>query len=166
MEILSEKIPQKDLLKGLDIYNYFIVNSKSNFEEKKLSRDYFLKFYKKLIINKMPFLIAKQESHILGIAFVSKFREKSGYRYTFEHSIYVNPKFLKKGYGTKILKELIKQCKKNKNIKNLIAVIGGSDNIGSIKIHKKNGFKYIGTLKRIGYKKNRWIDSVYMQKTL
>ena len=47
-----------------------------------------------------------------------------------------------------ILKELIKQCKKNKNIKNLIAVIGGSDNVASIKIHKKNGFKYIGTFKK------------------
>ena len=51
-------------------------------------------------------------------------------------------------------------------IKNLIAVIGGSDNLGSISIHKKNGFKYIGTLSKVGYKKNKWVDSVYMQKKL
>ena len=64
------------------------------------------------------------------------------------------------------MSELIKLCRKNKDIKNLIAVIGGSDNLGSINIHKKNGFKYIGTLSKVGYKKNKWVDSVYMQKIL
>ena len=65
-----------------------------------------------------------------------------------------------------ILKKLIEECRKNKNIKNLIAVIGGSDNISSIKIHEKNGFKKVGILKKVGFKKNKWIDSVYMQKKL
>ncbi len=78
----------------------------------------------------------------------------------------MNPKFLKKGYGTIILKKLVIECKKNKQIKNLIAVIGGSDNIGSIKMHLNSGFKNIGTIKKAGYKKNKWIDSVYMQKKL
>ena len=100
------------------------------------------------------------------IAFVNKFREKSGYRFTFEHSIYIKPNQTNLGHGTKILRELIKICKKNKKIKNLIAVIGGSNNIASIKIHEKNGFKYAGTLKKIGFKKNKWIDSIYMQKKL
>ena len=45
-------------------------------------------------------------------------------------------------------------------------MIGGDNNISSIKIHKKNGFKYIGTLKKVGRKKNKWIDSIYMQKIL
>ena len=103
---------------------------------------------------------------MIGIAFVNKFREKSGYRFTYEHSIYVNPKFINNGYGSTILRELIRSCRKNKKIKNLVAVIGGSDNTASIKIHQKNGFKYIGTLKKAGYKKNKWIDSVYMQKRL
>ena len=80
--------------------------------------------------------------------------------------MYLYKKYIKSGYGTIILQELIKLCKKNKNIKNLIAVIGGSDNVGSIRIHKKNGFKYIGTIKKAGFKKNKWIDSVYMQKRL
>ena len=51
-------------------------------------------------------------------------------------------------------------------VKNIIAVIGGSDNHKSIKIHKNNGFEMIGTIKNIGFKKNKWIDSVYMQKIL
>ena len=57
----------------------------------------------------------------------------------------------------KILKELIKLCKKNNKIKNLIAVIGGSNNLASIKMHKNSGFKYIGTILKAGYKKKKWI---------
>ncbi len=166
MIFLYDKISQKHLILALKTYNYYISNSFTNFEEKRLSINSFKLLYKKCKLNKLPFIIAIKKDQIIGLAFVNKFREKSGYRFTYEHSIYVNKKFTNNGYGSLILKELINNCKINKNIKNLIAVIGGSDNIGSIKIHKKNGFKYIGTLKRIGFKKNKWIDSIYMQKKL
>tara|TARA_B100000989_G_scaffold261682_1_gene212851 strand:- start:796 stop:1296 length:501 start_codon:yes stop_codon:yes gene_type:complete len=166
MKILTKNITEKDLKVGLKIYNYFIINSFSNFEEKKLTYKKFIGLYKKIKSNKLPFILAKKNKDIIGIAFVNKFREKSGYRFTFEHSIYVNNEYSNLGYGTLILKELLKLCKKNKNIRNLIAVIGGSDNNASIRIHKKNGFKLIGTLKKIGFKKNKWIDSVYMQRKI
>ena len=166
MEFLSKYITKKDLMIGLEIYNYFITNSFSNFEEKILTFDNFMNLYKKIKFNKLPFILAKKNKKIIGIAFVNQFRGKSGYRFSYEHSIYVNHEYSNLGYGSLILKELIILCKKNKNIKNLIAVIGGSDNIPSIKIHRKNGFKFIGTLKKVGFKKNKWIDSVYMQKKI
>ena len=166
MEIISKRISKKDFKRSLDIYNYFVLKSLSNFEEKKLSINYFYSLYKKIKLNKLPFIIAKNKEDLIGIAFVNKFREKSGYKFTYEHSIYVNPIYMNQGYGSIIMNELIKECKKNSNIKNLIAVIGGSNNIASIKMHKKNGFKYVGTLKKIGFKKNKWIDSVYMQKKI
>ena len=166
MEIKTKKINQKEIDEGLEIYNYFINHSTSNFEEKKLTKNKFVELLNKSKNNKLPFIIAKKNKEVIGLAFVNKFREKSGYRFSFEHSIYVNPKHIDKGYGSIILKELIKECRKNKNIKNLIAVIGGSDNISSIKIHEKNGFNHVGTLKNVGFKKNKWIDSLYMQKKL
>ena len=166
MEIKTRKIDKKEIIQGLTIYNHFITNSLSNFEEKKLSIRKFNLLLKYLKINSLPFLVAKNKIEVIGIAFVNKFRDKSGYRFAYEHSIYVHPNYLNKGYGSKILRALIKESKKNKKIKNLIAVIGGSKNISSIKIHQKNGFKYVGTLKKIGYKKDKWVDSVYMQKRL
>tara|TARA_Y100000591_G_scaffold183150_1_gene158110 strand:+ start:238 stop:738 length:501 start_codon:yes stop_codon:yes gene_type:complete len=166
MLILSNKVNDEDLIKVLKIYNFYISNSYSNFEEKRFSKKSFKLLFKKLKAEKMPFIIANENQETVGFAFVNKFREKSGYRFTFEHSIYVNPKFINKGFGSIILKELIKECKKDKRIKNLIAVIGDSKNIASIKIHKNNGFKYIGTLHKVGYKKEKWVDSVYMQKRL
>ena len=166
MKIISKNISEKYIVLALKIYNYYISNSFSNFEENRISLRSFKLLHKNIKLNNLPFIVAVENEEVLGIAYVNKFREKSGYRFTYEHSIYVNPKFKKKGYGSIILKELIKQCKQNKKIKNLIAVIGGSDNIASIKIHKKNGFKYIGTISKAGFKKGKWIDSVYMQKRL
>ena len=166
MKILFKSLTKKQLSEALTIYNFYISHSYSNFEEKKLSIGSFEKLNKKIRSKKLPFILAIKNEQIIGLAFINKFREKSGYRFTYEHSIYVDPLFVKQGYGSLILKNLIKQCKKNKNIKNLIAVIGGADNKGSINIHKKNGFKYIGTIIKAGYKKNKWVDSVYMQKRL
>ena len=166
MLIQSKNISAKNIKDALKIYNYYITNSFSNFEEKKLTLKSFKFLIQKIKRNKLPFIVAIDNQTVVGLAFVNKFREKSGYRYSYEHSIYINQNFLNNKFGSKLLKELINQCKKNKNIKNLIAVIGGSDNIASIKIHKKNGFKNIGTIIKAGYKKRRWIDSIYMQKRL
>ncbi len=166
MIIISKNLNKNYLINALELYNFYIINSFSNFEEKKVTIRTFNFLYKNIKLNKLPFLIAVENKEVVGMAYVNKFREKSGYRFTFEHSIYVNPKFTNKGYGSKILKELLNQCKNNKKIKNLIAVIGGSDNTASIKLHKKYGFRYIGTITKAGYKKKKWVDSVYMQKRL
>ena len=166
MKIISKNISEKYIVLALKIYNYYISNSFSNFEENQISLKSFKLLYKNIKLNNLPFIVAVENEEVLGIAYVNKFREKSGYRFTYEHSIYINRKYINHGHGSVILKELIKLCKKNKSIKNLIAVIGGSDNLASIKIHQKNGFKYIGTLTKVGYKKNKWIDSVYMLKRL
>ncbi len=166
MIVKTNNFTQKEISKALKIYNYFIENSFSNFEEKKLSKSKFNLLFKKIKKNKLPFILAIIDNEVIGLAFVNKFRDKSGYRFSYEHSIYVDPNFINSGYGNKILKELIKICKKILKIRNLIAVIGGKNNFASIKIHKKNGFHYIGTIKKAGYKKNKWVDSIYMQKRL
>ncbi len=166
MKIIYKNFSNKDINDSLKIYNFYIKNSFSNFEEKEMNKKTFNSLYENNLKKKLPFIIGKVDNGVIGIAFVNEFRSKSGYRFTYEHSIYINPNYQNKGYGSEILSKLILNCKKNKNIINLIAVIGDSKNIGSIKIHRKNGFKHIGTLKKVGFKKNKWIDSVYMQKKI
>jgi len=166
MKVKKNNFTENEISKSLKIYNYFIEHSSSNFEEKKLSKSAFNLLLRKVKKNKLPFILAIENNEVIGLAFVNKFREKSGYRFSYEHSIYVDPAFINNGYGNKILKELIRICKKIVKIKNLIAVIGGKNNFASIKIHKKNGFDYIGTIKKAGFKKNKWVDSIYMQKRL
>ena len=163
---LIRSIKKRDIKNVLDIYNYHIDNSLANFEENKTSLKQFNKLVTNILLKKLPFIIYEMNNEITGFAFLNEYRSKSGYRFTFENSIYVHPKFMNQGIGNILLKSLIKSAKKNKIVKNIIAVIGDSNNSSSIKIHKNNGFKKIGILKKVGFKKNRWINSVYMQKIL
>ena len=75
-------------------------------------------------------------------------------------------KHTKQGIGYKLLKELLKVSKNNKKIKLIIAVIGSIDSKGSVKLHEKLGFKKTGVLKKIGFKNNKWIDCIFLQKKL
>jgi len=136
------------------------------FEEKKVSLRDFTDNYKNITNNKLPYLAAIIDKNLVGIAYLNKFRDKSGYRFAFENTIYIHNDYLKKGIGFKLLKQLINLSKKNKEIKKIVAVIGSIDSVGSIKVHKKLGFKNCGRLKKIGFKKGKWIDSIIMQKDL
>ena len=166
MKLRIEALSEKHLKPAHKIYNYYITNSYSNFEEKKLSFRDFCKNYKKIIDRKLPYLVAISEEGVVGIAYLNKFREKSGYRFTFENTVYVHEEYLNKGIGTKLLKKLINISKRNKNIKKIIAVIGAIDSAGSVKIHKKNGFKKVAIFKKIGFKNGKWIDAIFMQKNI
>ena len=166
MKLTIEKISELHLKDAHKIYNYYIVNSYSNFEEKKLTFNQFYINYKNIINNKLPYLIALRENKVVGLAYLNKFREKSGYRFAFENTIYVHNKHTRQGIGYKLLEELLYISKNNKNIKLIIAVIGSIDSKGSLKLHEKLGFKKIGVLKKIGFKNNKWIDSIFLQKNL
>ena len=164
--IKIRKIKIQDFEQGLKIYNHYIENSFSNFEEKKFT----LQKFKKLVFDnfskKIPFLVAEIDKKIVGIAYLTEFRSKSGYKYAFENTIYIHSNFIGQGVGNKLLKSLLSISKKNRMIKTIIAVICGYKNSSSISIHKKYGFKKIGTLKKVGFKKNKWLDAVYMQKII
>tara|TARA_X000000368_G_scaffold377624_1_gene331424 strand:+ start:42 stop:542 length:501 start_codon:yes stop_codon:yes gene_type:complete len=166
MKIRIRNISENNLKPALKIYNYYIINSYSNFEEKKQTFNVFYKNYKNIINNKLPYLVALEEEKVVGIAYLNKFREKSGYRFAFENTIYVHNEHTNQGIGSKLLKELIYISKKNKKIKLLIAVIGSINSKSSIKIHQKLGFKKTGILKKIGFKNNKWIDAILLQKNL
>ena len=166
MKLTIENISKKYLEDAHKIYNYYIINSYSNFEEKKLTFNAFHKNYNNIKKNKLPYLVALSEKKVVGLAYLNRFREKSGYRFAFENTIYVHEKYTKQGVGFRLLKELLYVSKKNKNIKLIIAVIGSIDSKGSLKLHEKFGFKKTGVLKKIGFKNNKWIDSIFLQKIL
>jgi len=166
MRLRIEKISEKDLRPAHKIYNYYITNSYANFEEKKITFKNFYKNYKNIIDKKLPYLVALYDEKVVGIAYLNQFREKSGYRFAFENTIYVHNNYIKQGIGSKLLKALINLSKKNNNIKLIVAVISSIDSQSSIKIHQKLGFKKAGILKKVGFKKNKWIDSIFLQKNI
>ena len=166
MKLTIEKISELHLKDAHKIYNYYIVNSYSNFEEKKLTFNQFYINYKNIIKNKLPYLVALSKNKVVGLAYLNRFREKSGYRFAYENTIYVHEKHTRQGIGYKLLKELLNISKNHKNIKSIVAVIGSIDNKASLKVHEKLGFNKSGVLKKIGFKNNKWIDSIFLQKNL
>ena len=112
-KIKIRTINNSDISSVIEIYNFHIKNSLGNFEEKITSKRQFIKVVNNILSNKLPFIVVEANKKIIGFAFLNQYRNKSGYRFTYENSIYIDPLFMNKGIGTKLLKNLIKISKKN-----------------------------------------------------
>ncbi len=111
-------------------------------------------------------LVAVDEGgQVLGYGYYAPFRERSAYRFTAEDSIYVRDDIRGQGVGKARVAALLDHAEA-RGIRQMIAVIGDSENIGSIGLHLSLGFRKIGVLKAVGMKFGRWVDVVQMQKSL
>ncbi len=114
----------------------------------------------------MPFLIAcDARGQVLGFAFASPYRPRSGYRFTVEDSVYVAPAATRRGIGRALLTLLVERCAAS-GYRHLVAVIGDSANAASIGLHERLGFARVGLQPNIGFKLGRWVDSVLMQRPM
>jgi len=112
-----------------------------------------------------PFLTAVVDNQVVGYSNVSAYRSREGYRFLVENSIYVDQRFRGLGIARLLLTELIDRCTEA-GFRQMIAVIGDSENVPSIELHRSLGFEQVGLLPNIGYKFDRWLDSVLMQRGL
>jgi L-amino acid N-acyltransferase YncA len=113
----------------------------------------------------MPYLIAAIGTGVVGYAYAGAYRSRPAYRYSVENSVYLDRAWCGRGIGRVLLQSLIDRCEAGP-WRQMIAVIGDSGNTASIALHRRCGFEPIGTLKSVGYKFGRWIDSVLMQRAL
>ncbi len=148
-----------------DIYAHHVLNGNGSFEETPPSVDVMQKRWQHRERDAYPTLVARLEGQVAGFAYASNYKSRSAYRYTVEDSIYVAADALGKGVGQALLDELIRVCTA-KQFRQMIAVIGDSDNQASIALHERCGFILIGVAKELGFKNNRWLDIVYMQRQL
>ena len=118
-----------------------------------------------ILAKQFPYLVACEDDKVIGYAYASSYRARMGYRFLVEDSVYVHPDFQGRGIGKKLLGALIAECEA-RGYRQMIAVIGDSENIGSIKCHERSGFVIAGHFKSVGYKFGRWLDSVQMLRAL
>jgi L-amino acid N-acyltransferase YncA len=113
----------------------------------------------------LPYLVAELDRSVVGYAYASAYRPRPAYRHTIEDSVYVASQHHRLGIGRALLATLIERCEAGP-WRQMIAVIGDSNNTGSIALHQAFGFRHVGTLENVGFKHGRWLDSVLMQRTL
>lgn len=113
----------------------------------------------------LPYLVAEQDGVILGFAYCNWFKPRPAYRFSAEDSIYLAPAAAGQGIGTVLLNALA-EAAQAAGVRKLIAVIGDSANQGSVGVHRKCGFSPVGTITACGWKFNRWLDIVLMEKAL
>jgi phosphinothricin acetyltransferase len=113
-----------------------------------------------------PYLVGVDGGdRVLGYAYANVYRPRIAYRATVEDSIYVHPDATNSGVGTALLDSLIGDCNA-RGYRQMVAVIGDSAQTASIRLHQSLGFTFVGTLHAVGYKFDRWLDSVFMQRAL
>jgi L-amino acid N-acyltransferase YncA len=113
----------------------------------------------------LPWLVAEEGGQVLGYAYGNWFKPRPAYRFSVEDSIYMDPSAHRRGLGRALLAELLAALERA-GTRKVMAVIGDSANTGSIGVHKALGFEPVGVVQSCGWKFDRWLDIVLMQKTL
>ena len=113
----------------------------------------------------LPYLVAELDGALAGYGYCAPYRARSAYRYALEDSIYIRHDMTGRGVGRRLLEELLRRCE-GLGYRQVVAVIGDSANQASIGVHAACGFLRVGTLRSVGFKFGRWVDSVFMQRPL
>jgi L-amino acid N-acyltransferase YncA len=145
-----------------EIYGHHVLNGLASFELMAPSVDEIAKRRADVIGRNFPYLVGEVDGKVVGYAYASLYRTRPAYRFTLEDSVYIHKDFTGRGVGKLLLVALIEACEKA-GCRQLVAVIGDSANKGSVSLHAACGFKRTGTLKAVGFKFGRWVDSVIMQ---
>ena len=118
-----------------------------------------------IVAKGLPYYVAELDGRVAGYAYASPFRPRTGYRYTAEDSVYIAPWAKGRGLGKTLLTPVIADCERL-GLRQLMAVIGGSENTASIALHRSLGFELKGVMTGVGFKLGRWMDIVMMMKPL
>lgn len=147
------------------IYRHHVLTGTGTFEIEAPSEPEMEARRADVLAKNLPYLVAELKGEVVGFAYCGWFKPRPAYRFSAEDSIYLSPGIARMGIGRILMAELCIAAERA-GIRKLIAVIGDSDNAASIGLHSSSGFKHVGTIKDCGWKFDRWLDIVLMEKIL
>ena len=156
---------ESDVPRIAEIYSHYVRTALATFEIEPPSAEEMAKRRSNVVSRGLPYLAADENGTLVGYAYVSPYHTRMAYRFSVEDSIYVHPEHIGKGIGRLLMTELIAQTEKC-GCRQIVAIIGDSANTASIKLHEQFGFRHVGVLRSIGFKFERWVDTVLMQREL
>jgi len=153
-------VKKKDIVSICEIYNYYVENTNISFEEQSVLEKEMEQRIRK-VVRIYPWIVYELDKKVLGYAYISRWKERSAYRFTAEDTVYVKNEALGRDIGKALLGRLIEETYKY-DIRVLIAVIG-LPNEKSVKLHESFGFKKAAHFTKVGYKNKEWIDVGYWE---
>ena len=157
-----------DLPAIAEIYAHHVLTGTASFEVEAPTVAEMRRRHRDVLVHGMPYFVASLSSsgsRVAGYAYATAYRARVAYRHTVEDSVYVDPGCARRGAGRALLAAVIGACE-TLGYRQMVAVIGGSDNAPSISLHAALGFQHTGVLPAVGRKFDRWIDTVLMQRAL
>jgi phosphinothricin acetyltransferase len=164
-ELLIRPSTSADLSTITAIYGWNVLNGTGSFELDAPTETEMARRRDDVLGKGFPWLVAERGGTVQGYAYANHFRPRRAYRFCLEDSVYLAPDAKGKGLGRLLLAELMARCEAL-GTRQMLAVIGDSNNLGSIAVHRTLGFEHVGTVKGAGWKFDRWLDIVMMQKVL
>ncbi len=162
--ILRDAAPE-DAEAVAGVYAWHVLNGFGTFEEEPPPASVMAERVAAVTGRGLPWLLAEAGGRTLGYAYAAPYRDRSGYRFTVEDSVYVAPDAQRRGAGRALLNALIERLQAQ-GYRTLVASIGDSENHASVALHAACGFEHRGTLRSMGFKHGRWLDVVFMERAL
>ena len=147
------------------IYAHHVVNGTGTFETTPPTESEMAARRADVLGKGLPYIVMEDAGRVVGYAYCQWFKPRPAYRFSAEDSIYMHPDAAGKGLGRELLGELVREAEAV-GVRKLIAVIGDSGNKGSVGVHRALGFTHAGTIQSCGWKFERWLDIVIMEKAI
>jgi L-amino acid N-acyltransferase YncA len=147
------------------IYAHAVTHGTATFEIEPPDESEIARRLKALLDRKYPYLVGEADGSVVGYAYAGPYRDRRAYDWCVEDSIYIAPEFHRQSIGSELLERLV-EAAELRGFRQMIAVIGDSAQAASIAVHAKAGFRHAGTLRSVGFKQGRWLDTVLMQRML
>jgi phosphinothricin acetyltransferase len=154
-----------DIAAITQIYAHAVTHGTASFELDPPDEAEMARRQQAMLADGYPYLVAEQGGVIAGYAYAGPYRARPAYHWSVEDSIYVAPQFHRRRIGQRLLAQLVADAQVC-GFRQMIAVIGDSAQTASIVLHAAAGFALIGTLRSVGFKHGRWLDTVLMQRPL
>lgn len=156
---------ESDIATITEIYSHAVLHGTASFEIEPPSAADMAARRSALIAGGFPYLVAEVDGAVAGYAYAGAYRARPAYSATVEDSVYVDPARKGLGIGKTLLVALIEEATE-RGFRQMVAVVGDSENAASVGVHRATGFELVGTLKCVGWKHGRWLDTVLMQRPL
>jgi phosphinothricin acetyltransferase len=154
-----------DVPRIVEIYRHHVLTGLATFEIDAPDAGELARRLADVVSRGMPYLVAEAGGVVAGYAYANTYRARPAYRHTVEDSIYLDPAAAGRGIGRSLLDALVDDCAA-RGFRQMVAVIGDSENAASIALHRACGFHPAGVLPAVGWKLGRWVDSVLMHRAL